>query len=56
MSSGATSTGGRRTSPAAEICTSLKSGVPPGRTAGAGTWNDRRFRIGHGASRLNGLD
>ena len=43
ISSGATSTGGRSTSPARLIFTSLKSGVPPGRTAGAGTWNDSDF-------------
>src|SRR5262249_18703101 len=40
MSSGAQSTGGRRTSPAELIGTSLKSGVPPGRTAGSGTWKE----------------
>ena len=43
MSRAATSTGGRRTVPASGIAIWLKSGLPPGRTGGSGTWSDNGF-------------
>src|SRR5215468_6313646 len=55
MSSGAQSTGGRRTSPAGVIGTSLKSGVPPGRTAGSGTWKERGPKSGMRTLPVDGL-
>src|SRR5262245_31816933 len=55
MSSGAQSTGGRRTSPAELIGTSLKSGVPPGRTAGSGTWKERGPKSGMRTLPVDGL-
>src|SRR5262245_59775412 len=53
MSSGATSTSGRRTSPALEMFTSPKSGLSPGRTAGAGTWKESGLVADIETSRLN---
>ena len=43
MSRAATSTGGRRTLPACGTASWLKSGLPPGRTGGSGTWSDSGF-------------
>src|SRR5690606_15853898 len=45
ISLGSTSIGGRGTEPAFGMGTLEKSGVPPGRTSGSGTWKRRASAI-----------